>query len=308
MVIRKTLDEIARMRTAGALLAELHDLLAGLVAPGMRTDELEDAAQDHIRTIGAEPSFQGPVGAGYGGFPAALCLSVGAEVVHGLPSSRRLAGGDVLTIDAGIRLDGVHSDAARTHVVGHEAAPDVDRLVRGTREALWAGIAAARVGARVGDISAAIGGAAAHHRLGVIGDHDGRVLGGHGIGRSLHEGPFIPNAGRGGRGMRLRPGLVLAIEPMCTLGAPEWFVADDGWTVVTADGALAAHWEHTVAVTEAGPQVLTARRGEQQATFGRVTTSTAASRPEAPGATTATAAPAGLRDAHGGPRAARTIA
>ena len=269
MVIRKTTDEIVRMRVAGAMLAELHDLLAALAQPGTRTDELEDAAQAFIRDRGARPSFQGPVDDGYGGFPAALCLSVGPEVVHGVPSRRALVDGDVLTVDAGIHLDGVHSDAARTLIVG-TATPtaDIRRLVDGTRTALWAGIAAARVGARVGDISAAILRAATHHDLTVIGDHDGHLLGGHGIGRSLHEGPFIPNAGRGGRGLRLKPGLVLAIEPMCTLGAPDWFVGDDGWTVITADGAPAAHWEHTVAITTGGPVVLTAGRRDAGAALG----------------------------------------
>ncbi|CAN5873891.1 type I methionyl aminopeptidase [soil metagenome] len=269
MVIRKTPAEIARMRTAGAMLAALHDRLATLIAPGVQTSELEDAAQEFIRARDAQPSFQGPVADGYGGFPAALCLSIGAEVVHGVPSPCPLADGDVLSIDAGIRFDGVHSDAARTVVVGDEPrSPDVDRLVTGTREALWAGIAAVRVGARVGDISAAVGSVAMRHRLGVIGDHNGHLLGGHGIGRSLHEAPFIPNSGRGGRGLRLKPGLVLAIEPMCTLGTPDWYVAADGWTVVTADGAPAAHWEHTVAVTEAGPLVLTASAEEQAAALG----------------------------------------
>jgi methionyl aminopeptidase len=269
MVIRKTADEIVRMRAAGAMLAELHDHLATLAQPGTPTGALEEAAQAFIRDRGARPSFQGPVAEGYGGFPAALCLSVGAEVVHGVPSSRVLAGGDLLTIDAGIFLDGVHSDAARTLVVGgHDPPPDIRRLVDGTRAALHAGIAAARVGARVGDLSAAIGRTAARHGLTVLGDHDGHLLGGHGIGRSLHEGPFVPNAGRGGRGLRLKPGLVLAIEPMCTVGAPGWRVADDGWTVVTADGAPAAHWEHTVAITLGGPVVLTAPPGDRTAELG----------------------------------------
>lgn len=260
MVTRKTDAEIDRMRRVGALLARLHDHLADMVAPGVTTGALEDAAQAFILEVGARSSFQGPVAEGYGGFPAALCTSVGAEVVHGLPSHRRrLFAGDVLSIDAGMKLDGVHSDAARTVVVGTAASPPtVDRLLEGTRAALWAGIAAAQVGNRVGDISAAIAAVADAHGLGVIGDHDGHVLGGHGIGRSLHEDPFVPNRGRTGRGLRLKPGLVLAIEPMCCLGSPAWHVADDGWTVRTTDGSLAAHEEHTVAITESGPVVLTA--------------------------------------------------
>ncbi len=267
MVTRKTDDEIARMRRAGQLLARLHDHLATLVAPGATTRQLEDAAQAFIADHGGRPSFQGPVAEGYGGFPAALCTSVDDAVVHGLPSQRPLVEGQVLTIDGGIMLDGVHSDAARTHVVGDGsvASAAIQRLLDGTRAALWAGIAACRVGNRVGDISAAVEAVATRHGLGVIADHDGHVLGGHGIGRSLHEDPHVPNRGRPGRGLRLKPGLVLAIEPMLTLGDPDWHVAEDGWTVRTVDGAIAAHEEHTVAVTEAGPVVLTAPPGEGSA-------------------------------------------
>lgn len=270
MVTRKTDAEIDRMHRVGALLARLHDHLAALVSPGVSTGDLEDAAQAFIAAAGGRPSFQGPVAQGYGGFPAALCTSIGSEVVHGLPSHRRrLASGEVLSIDAGIQLEGVHSDAARTTVVGDVTSrPDVVRLLQGTRAALWSGIRAAQVGGRVGDISAAITARAVAHGLSVIGDHDGRVLGGHGIGRSLHEDPFVPNGGRSGRGLRLRPGLVIAIEPMCSLGGPAWYVAEDGWTVQTADGSLAAHEEHTVAITAEGHRVLTATTEEVRRHLG----------------------------------------
>lgn len=198
-------------------------------------------------------------------FLGTLNTSINDQIVHAIPSDAvRLRDGDVLTIDCGVVLHAFHSDAARTYVVGgREHAPKaVQDLITDTYEALRHGIAQLRTGNRLGDVSASIGEYGAERGYGVVADHDGRSIGGHGIGRRLHEDPFVANRGRRGRGMRLRPGLVFAIEPMLTLGAPAWRVLDDGWTTVTCDGALAAHWEHTVAITEDGPRVLTAHPDE----------------------------------------------
>lgn len=266
MVERKTPAEIERMAEAAHLLARLHEHLAAAVAPGVTTGELDDLAETLIRGWGAEPGFKG-----WHGYPKTLNTSIGAEIVHGIPSPRRvLRDGDVLSIDAGVLLAGFHSDSACTWIVGddHAVPPAHRALVAHTREAMWAGIRELRPGRRVGDVSAAIAAVGDRHGYGVVADHNGSSLGGHGIGRSLWEGPFLANRGRRGRGLRLRPGLVLAVEPMCTLGAPAWRTLDDGWTVVTVDGSLAAHWEHTVAVTKAGPRVLTARSDEPEWPLG----------------------------------------
>jgi methionyl aminopeptidase len=260
MVVRKTHAEIARMAEAGAILAEVHELLAEALQPGMTTAELDRLAEAEIRRRSGRPAFKG-----YASYPATLNTSVNEQIVHAIPSeSVRLRAGDVLSIDCGVVLGGYYSDSACTWVVGGEETVDeqTGRLIADTREALWRGICAAQVGARVGDISAAIGEYGRRRGYGVVYDHDGRALGGHGIGRQLWEGPSVPGRGRGGRGLRLKPGLVLAIEPMFTLGADGWTELDDGWTVVTLDGSLSAHWEHTVALTPAGPWVLTARSGE----------------------------------------------
>ena len=260
MVLRKTATEIRRMAAAGRVLAAVHDALGDLVEAGMTTAELDRAAEAEIRARGALPSFKG-----YRGYPATLNTSVNDQVVHAIPSAAvRLRDGDVLTIDCGVVLDGFHADAACTSIVGGgaQAPPEHRKLVADTYEALRRGIAQLRVGNRLGDVSAAIGDHGTRHGYGVVADHDGRSIGGHGIGRHLHEDPFVANRGRRGRGLRLRPGLVFAIEPMFTLGSAAWRTLDDGWTTVTCDGAVAAHWEHTVAVTEHGPWVLTARRHE----------------------------------------------
>lgn len=260
MVERKTPAEIARMAEAGRLLARLHEHLAGAVAPGVTTGELDELAESLIRGWGAEPSFKG-----WHGYPATINASIGSEIVHGIPSPHRvLHTGDVLKLDAGVLLDGFHSDSACTYVVGGDetASPEVRALLADTREAMWAGIRRLVPGRRVGDVSAAIAEVGDLGGYGVVADHNGRVIGGHGIGRSLWEGPFVSNRGRRGRGLRLRPGLVLAVEPMFTLGGPGWRTLDDGWTIVSTDGSLAAHWEHTVAITDDGPCVLTARSDE----------------------------------------------
>jgi methionyl aminopeptidase len=255
MVTRKTPVEIAAMARAGALLAAVHDEVAAVVRPGVSTAALDELAERVIRFSGALPAFKG-----YRGYPATLNTSVNDQIVHAIPRPDvRLRAGDVLTVDAGVVLDGYYADAARTAIVGgpQAADPRVRRLVEDTEAALWAGIAQLVLGRRVGDVSAAIAAVGDAGGYGVVADHDGHTIAGHGIGRHLHEDPSVPGRGRPGRGLRLKPGLVLAIEPMFTLGTSAWRVLDDGWTVVTADGALAAHWEHTVAVTEDGPLVLT---------------------------------------------------
>lgn len=260
MVLRKTPTEIQRMAVAGRMLAEVHDELRGLVRAGVTTAELDAAAEAAIRRRGGRPSFKG-----YKGYPATLNTSINAQIVHAIPSGDvHLRDGDVLTVDCGVLADGFHSDAARTYIVGGDAQapPAVRDLVADTYEALRRGVAQLRVGNRLGDVSAAIWGYGTSRGYGVVADHDGRSIGGHGIGRHLHEDPFVANRGRRGRGMRLRPGLVFAIEPMFTLGSAGWRVLDDGWTTVSGDGSVAAHWEHTVAVTEHGPWVLSAHGGE----------------------------------------------
>lgn len=263
MVIQKTPDEIELMARAGAVLAEVHEELRAAVRPGISTADLDAVAAAAIEARGAAPSFLG-----HEGYPATLCASVNAEIVHGIPTRRPvLRAGDVLSLDCGVIVDGYHSDAACTWVVGGRSCADqrTIALIDGVYEAIWRGIEALRPGNRLGDVSYAIGSAADRRGLGVVAEHDGYYIGGHGIGRHLHEDPMVLGRGRPGRGMRLRPGLVFAIEPMFTLGSPAFRVLPDGWTLRTVDDSLAAHWEHTVAVTEDGPRVLTARPGERRA-------------------------------------------
>jgi methionyl aminopeptidase len=262
MVTKKSPAEIELMAQAGRVLAAVHEVLAGSVRPGMTTGKLDRLAEREIRRCGALPSFKG-----YRGYPATLNTSINHQIVHAIPSDDvTLRRGDVLSIDCGVLLEGYHADSAWTCAVGGDDS--VSRVVAGliedTREAMWRGIAALVVGNRLGDVSAAIGEMGSARGYGVIAEHDGHLLGGHGIGRRLHEDPLVLNQGRRGRGMRLKPGLVFAIEPMFTLGLPAWRTAEDGWTTETLDGRIAAHWEHTVAVTEAGPAVLTARPDEAE--------------------------------------------
>lgn len=241
------------MAKAGKVVADLHEILREAVRPGVSTADLDRIAEREVRARGAVPSFKG-----YRGFPATLCTSVNHEIVHGIPSPDVvLRPGDLIKIDAGAIVDGYHGDSAVTWIVGDEASDDVRALVERTREGLWSGLLHARPKNRLTDISAAVEAHALPHGYGVV-----REYVGHGIGRSLHEDPHVPNYGRPGRGVRLVPGLVLAVEPMFNIGTKETEVLDDGWTVVTADGQLSAHWEHTVAVTEDGPWVLTARSDE----------------------------------------------
>lgn len=260
MVVRKSPDEIARMAVAGALLAEVNEVLHESLTAGMTTQDLEDIAQEEIRKRDAKPSFPTVVG-----WSHALCVSIGAEIVHGIPSrSRVVRDGDLVSLDCGLIVDGYHSDAACTWTVGNPPGGEREReLSDTTYDAMWAGIRALAVGNRLGDVSHAIQSTAERRGFGVIAEHNGYYIGGHGIGTSLHEEPMILGRGRPGRGMRLKPGLVFAIEPMLCTGTPSFRVRPDGWTLVTLDGSPAAHWEHTVAITEDGPWVLTARRGEE---------------------------------------------
>jgi methionyl aminopeptidase len=251
-VTLKRAGEVAQMRRAGFILAEILDVLRGELRPGVSTADLDAIAERMIRDAGATPSFKG-----YGSnppFPGSICASINDEVVHGIPSPRRrLADGDLVSIDIGCIVDGWHADCARTWTVGRAPRP-VAELVEATRRAMEAGIAQAVAGRRLGDIGHAIESVARQHGYGVV-----RPFVGHGIGTSMHEEPQVPNYGRPGTGLRIEAGMCFAIEPMFTLGGDDVFVEDDGWTVRTSDGSLAAHFENTVAVTDAGPQLLTER-------------------------------------------------
>ncbi len=259
MVIElKTPDEIALMREAGRVTAEALQAVREHAEPGLRLDELDAVAAELIAKAGAEPLFLDyhPSSAA-SPYPGVACISVNDAVVHGIPGRYRLAPGDLVSVDCGARLDGWSGDAAISFTVGDHPDPAVTAadaaLIETTQRALDAGIAAARPGAKLGDIADAIGQIGRGAGYGLMADH-----GGHGIGRAMHEEPHVPNEGRAGRGMRLRPGLVLALEPMLLAGGHDHYRPDpDGWTLRTADGSRAAHVEHTVAITETGPDVLT---------------------------------------------------
>ena len=244
-------EEVARMREAGRILVALLDRLEAALSPGVTTAELDALAEEHIRDAGAVSSFKG-----YGSnppFPATICTSLNDEVVHGIPSARRrIADGDLIGLDVGCVWEGWHADCARTFAVGR-VSPDAEGLVAATRDALTAGIEAAVPGNRLGDIGAAIEGVAARHGYGIV-----RPFVGHGIGTQMHEEPQVPNYGRPGTGMRIEPGLCLAIEPMFNLGGDDVRLLRDGWTVVTADGSLSAHFEDTIVVGPAVAERLTA--------------------------------------------------
>jgi methionyl aminopeptidase len=250
MIIRKSVAELDKMRRAGAITAGTIDRVLEAVVPGATTLDLDRIAEAYIRSEGATPSFLG-----YKGFTGSICASINDEIVHGIPAAdRSLADGDLVSLDFGAIWDGFHSDAAVTVFVGAPPSDDAKRLAETTQSALDDAISVVRPGGRLSDIGHAIEQVALAQGLGVI-----REYGGHGIGRALHEDPFIQNWGVAGRGPELKPGLVVAIEPMLTLGGDGTRVLDDGWTVVTADGSLAAHFEHTVAITDDGHEVLTAR-------------------------------------------------
>jgi methionyl aminopeptidase len=250
MVTRKSRREIEKMRTAGRIVAEVLALVESELKPGVSTGHLDRLAERHIRSSGAVPSFKG-YGHPSNPFPASLCISLDDEVVHGIPGDRQIRDGQIVSVDAGAIYDGWHGDGARTFIVGSSSA-EVTELVDTTRLAMMAGIAAAVPGANLGDISAAIQDAATPGGYGIV-----RQFVGHGIGTEMHQEPQLPNYRTGVRGMKLVPGICLAIEPMLTLGGYEVSVKPDGWTVVTSDGSLAAHFEHTIAVTENGPEILT---------------------------------------------------
>jgi methionyl aminopeptidase len=256
----KTPGQIASMRKAGLVVAHTLDVLADAVEPGISTADLDAIAEREIRGAGAVPSFKG-----YHGYPATICTSVNEQIVHGIPSDAvRLAAGDLISIDCGAIVDGWHGDAARTVAVGPAGgaqagalAGELAGLLLACERALWSGLAQARAGNRLSDISHAVEASArASGRYGIV-----REYVGHGIGTEMHMDPPVPNYGRPGHGPVLTEGMALAIEPMLVLGSPQTRLLDDGWTVVTADGSRSAHFEHTVAITASGPWVLTAEDG-----------------------------------------------
>jgi len=242
----KTEEEIELMRGSARVVAETLRLLGSAVKPGVTTKELDELAEQHIRSRGGLPSFKG-----YRGFPASICASVNSEVVHGIPGPKKLEDGDIISIDVGVLKEGYHGDGAATFAVGR-VSEEATRLLRTTRGALEAGIAAARAGNRVSDISGAVQGVVEAAGFSVV-----RDLVGHGIGQQMHEEPQIPNFVGGGQSPALAKGMTLAIEPMVNAGAYGITVKDDAWTVVTCDGSLSAHFEHTVAVTGDGAETLT---------------------------------------------------
>jgi methionyl aminopeptidase len=247
----KSSREIALMRTGGHLLADVVARLRETVRAGMSTLEIDEDVEAFIRARGARPAFKG-----YRGFPATVCASINDEVVHGIPSpARRLKEGDIVGLDLGCIVEGYYADCAVTLAIGDVPAR-VQELLDVTRESLEQAIAACRPGRRLSDVSHAVQQHVEEHGFGVV-----RAFVGHGIGRALHEDPQVPNFGEPGRGPLLKAGMVLAIEPMVTMGSPDVRVLDDGWTAVTRDGSLSAHFEHTIAVTEGGPEVLTRRDG-----------------------------------------------
>ncbi len=248
MIICKSPVELEKMRAANQLVAQVLEELAAMVAPGISTADLDAAAESKVRAAGAEPAFKG-----YRGYPATLCASVNEQVVHGIPNRKAMKSGDIISLDMGVKLDGYYGDSAVTVPVG-AVSDEVKWLLRVTQEALDAGIAQIKVGGRISDIGHAIQKYVEAHGYSVV-----REFVGHGIGASLHEEPQIANYGEPGRGPRLVEGMTLAIEPMVNMGKAAVKVLSDGWTAVTKDGSLSAHFEHTVAVTKNGPDVLTLR-------------------------------------------------
>src|SRR5215468_5068495 len=279
----KTPGQLAAMREAGLVVSRTLDVLAEAVEPGITTADLDAIAAREIRGAGAVPSFMG-----YHGYPATICTSVNDQIVHGIPSPDvRLAAGDVISIDCGAILGGWHGDAARTVAVG-PVSDELAGLLRACERALWAGLAMARPGRRLTDISHAVEvSTRASGRYGIV-----REYVGHGIGSEMHMDPPVPNYGRGGRGPVLVEGMALAIEPMLVMGRPQTRLLDDDWTVVSADGSWAAHFEHTVAITADGPWVLTAADGGRSG-FERMRAARAAGGSGPSGAPESLPAPAG---------------
>ncbi|MBW4039814.1 MAG: type I methionyl aminopeptidase [Acidobacteria bacterium] len=246
-ILIKTDAQIAKMRTSGVTLRKVHDAVKAVVRPGATTMDLERAAVATVKELGVKAAFLG-----YHGYPAVLCTSVNHEVIHGIPSENHvLREGDVVSVDCGVIVDGYYSDCAVTHAVGKISAK-AEKLLRVTEASLYAAIEKAVVGGRLFDISNAVQTVCEAEGYGVV-----REFVGHGIGKSMHEDPQVPNYGDAGKGPRLKAGMVLAIEPMINLGSAEVKVLEDGWTAITVDGSVSAHFEHTVAITKAGPVILT---------------------------------------------------
>jgi len=246
MINIRSQHEIELMRQAGIIVAEVHRLINQMIRPGITTRELDEAAEAHIRARGSEPAFKG-----YGGFPASICSSVNHQVVHGIPGNVLLLEGDIISIDTGVQLNGYYADAAKTFAVGTISA-QAQRLIDITRQSFYEGIKFAREGQRLSDISHEIQKCAEDAGFSVV-----RNYVGHGIGTAMHEEPQIPNYGQSGKGPRLKAGMVLAIEPMINEGTHHVKVLSDGWTVVTMDGKKSAHYEHTLAITDGDPEILT---------------------------------------------------
>ncbi|HEX2505471.1 MAG TPA: type I methionyl aminopeptidase [Gaiellaceae bacterium] len=249
MIIRKSPEEIEAMARAGQVVVETLELLGEHIQPGVTTGELDAVAEEYIRSHGGVPTFKG-----YRGFPGSICASPNSMVVHGIPGPYRLEEGDVISIDVGVTLAGFVGDSAYTFPVG-DVDPEAQRLLDVCQAALAAGIEEARPENHIGDIAAAVQRTTEAAGFSVV-----RSLVGHGVGRSMHEEPQVPNFGEPGRGPKLAPGMTLAIEPMITAGTPEVWIADDRWSISTDDGSLAAHFEHTVAITEDEPRILTRAR------------------------------------------------
>jgi methionyl aminopeptidase len=250
MIILKSPEEVTKIHRAGRIVAEVLEELGERIRPGMTTLDLDRMAEEGIQKRGGQPAFKG-----YKGFPATLCTSVNEEIVHGIPSHRTLREGDIIGLDLGAIVEGYYGDAAITVAVG-AIQPRVQRLVQVTKESLYRGIEKMKVGNRLSDVSHAVQKHVEAAGYSVVKDFVG-----HGIGQALHEEPQLPNFGKPGQGPRLRSGMVLAIEPMVNMGKDGVRVLDDHWTAVTEDGSLSAHFEHTVAITEAGPVILTSNRG-----------------------------------------------
>lgn len=247
-VVLKSQDEIEKMRRAGQVVREVLELVRSHVKPGVTTLDLEKVAEARLKELGVKAAFKG-----YHGYPCALCTSVNNEVVHGIPSKKRVLNeGDIVSVDFGVVIDGFYGDSAITVPVGEKIAPEAEKLLRVTEESLKAGIAVVKPGATLGDIGAAVQGVVEAEGFSVVRDFVG-----HGIGSSMHEEPQVPNYGEAGRGMKLKAGMVIAIEPMVNVGKPDVRVLRDGWTAVTDDGSMSAHFEHTVAVTDTGARILT---------------------------------------------------
>ena len=247
MVVLKTGRELSVMKEACRISAGALDLIGKAVEPGVTTAELDRIAEQYILSMGGTPNFKN-----YQGYPATACISINHEVIHGIPKKNRvLRAGDIVSVDLGAKFGGYHGDNAATFAVG-DISPDAKRLIDTTRESLYEGIKMARAGGRIGDISHAVQQFVEARGYSVVRDFVG-----HGIGTNLHEAPEVPNFGNPGRGIRLLPGMTIAIEPMVNAGKPDVKVMPDGWTVLTKDGSLSAHFEHTVAITNEGPMIMT---------------------------------------------------